>query len=443
MNRPSRTDDDLVHPTWNQNPPFLAPDLTTREDLNGIANSRELKSAAGGAAAALSLLSERSLFSAQNNLESDDCRFLFPLCNPTCFLGVRTLRPPQLTRSLDSCLRVEIVPLQERLHRLFSRISHSKAWSWTWWAVSVLAMSTLLSTLGLTPTRAAAPAPATTQPATAADLLPPPPPPAPRSLSRRDECESGGVRGDYDVPLHVGALLIVMFVSTLACLFSLLARRFPRLRIPDGFFFAIRHFGTGVLIATAFIHLLPTAFISLGDPCLSAFWTTDYPAMPGAIALAGVFFVIIIEMVLSPARRFPPRGDLTAASTPAGNRSRVSLGDGRGGAGAAGSPSGEVEMSSSFQLDRVAPAGQITPGDADVTASGVKSPGENDGRDIELLTPGHFLTEEQKLQKEILQCVLLEIGILFHSVFIGMALSVAVGHEFIVLLIAIVFHRTC
>jgi hypothetical protein len=41
MNRPSRTEDDLEHPTWNQNPPFLAPDLTTRQDLNGIANARE------------------------------------------------------------------------------------------------------------------------------------------------------------------------------------------------------------------------------------------------------------------------------------------------------------------------------------------------------------------------------------------------------------------
>lgn len=44
MNRPSRTDDDLGHPAWNQNPPFLAPDLTTRQDLNGIANARVQRS---------------------------------------------------------------------------------------------------------------------------------------------------------------------------------------------------------------------------------------------------------------------------------------------------------------------------------------------------------------------------------------------------------------
>lgn len=51
------------------------------------------------------------------------------------------------------------------------------------------------------------------------------------------------------------------------------------------------------------------------------------------------------------------------------------------------------------------------------------------------------LIEEQNHKKALLQCLLLEMGILFHSVFIGMALSVAVGNDFIVLLIAITFHR--
>lgn len=42
MNCPVRTDEDyLEHPEWNQNPPFLAPELTTRKDLNGTVNSRE------------------------------------------------------------------------------------------------------------------------------------------------------------------------------------------------------------------------------------------------------------------------------------------------------------------------------------------------------------------------------------------------------------------
>lgn len=52
------------------------------------------------------------------------------------------------------------------------------------------------------------------------------------------------------------------------------------------------------------------------------------------------------------------------------------------------------------------------------------------------------ITERQQAQKALLQCLLLEAGILFHSVFIGMALSVATGTSFIVLLIAISFHQT-
>lgn len=50
-------------------------------------------------------------------------------------------------------------------------------------------------------------------------------------------------------------------------------------------------------------------------------------------------------------------------------------------------------------------------------------------------------TEAQN-KKLLLQCLLLEAGILFHSVFIGMALSVATGTSFAVLLVAISFHQT-
>ena len=50
MNCPSRTDDTLLHDEWNQNPPLFAPDLTTRQDLNGIANIRKNKDEEKGTA---------------------------------------------------------------------------------------------------------------------------------------------------------------------------------------------------------------------------------------------------------------------------------------------------------------------------------------------------------------------------------------------------------
>lgn len=45
-------------------------------------------------------------------------------------------------------------------------------------------------------------------------------------------------------------------------------------------------------------------------------------------------------------------------------------------------------------------------------------------------------------RKKLLQCLLLEAGILFHSIFIGMAISVATGPPFIIFLIAIAFHQS-
>ncbi|KAK5106236.1 hypothetical protein LTS08_000354 [Lithohypha guttulata] len=56
---------------------------------------------------------------------------------------------------------------------------------------------------------------------------------------------------------------------------------------------------------------------------------------------------------------------------------------------------------------------------------------------------GHgSISGHQDPQKMLLQCLLLEAGILFHSIFIGMAVSVATGTAFVVLLIAICFHQT-
>jgi zinc transporter 1/2/3 len=144
---------------------------------------------------------------------------------------------------------------------------------------------------------------------------------------RASTCESGGVNKDeYNTPLHVGAVFIILFVSTLACAFPIMAAKFPGLRIPNRFFFAVRHFGTGVLIATAFVHLLPTAFISLGDPCLSSFWNQDYPAIPGAIALAAIFLVTVIEMVFHPSRHVSPTQITTSKEGCTGSNSGGCMG---------------------------------------------------------------------------------------------------------------------
>jgi solute carrier family 39 (zinc transporter), member 1/2/3 len=98
--------------------------------------------------------------------------------------------------------------------------------------------------------------------------------------------------------------------------------------------------------------------------------------------------------------------------------------------------------SQSAQIDRVerSPAREISPiGCRRASTSAIEAPAKL--QDIESLTEQQP-SKDQKREKLLLQCILLEVGILFHSVFIGMALAVAIGSDFIVLLIAIIFHQT-
>jgi len=275
-----------------------------------------------------------------------------------------------------------------------------------------------------------------------------------RLLSKRQDACAGATAAphEYNTPLHVGTLFIIMGVSSLACGVPLMALKFPFLRIPETFFFGVRHFGTGVLLATAFVHLLPTAFSSLGNPCLSSFWTTDYPAMPGAIALVGIFFVSVIEMVFSPARNYIPRFGQTEEKpkepektvTSPNALTQVGTSTDPAVRGALSSIGGHCGHTAGVVAAITRPSGahrhSIEPATPLQRAPSVEKTvpmvhGQLESQDAGPLTP------EQQHKKSILQCMLLEVGILFHSVFIGMALSVAVGSNFAVLLIAIAFHR--
>ncbi|KAK1452981.1 ZIP Zinc transporter [Colletotrichum cuscutae] len=392
MNCPSRNDDiTLEHPDWNQNPPFLSADLTTCEDLNGIANAREQRRARGGAGDG-------------SDGRGDDMNYQ----------TLPRLQPDRRLR-VSGGWKHGFHPRNKKVHGgddhtpllWASAPARSALWGWVSWIMSVIGCSAIISALK-SPEAVASFLVATKE--TTHSI-------AKRHahthdhdrITARSTCSTGGLGDEdaYNTPLHVGALFIILATSFLACAFPLIAKSIPAIRIPRPFFFAVRHFGTGVLLATAFVHLLPTAFTLLGNPCLSSFWVEDYPAMPGAIALAGIFLVTIIEMVFSPARQMCCRPD-DAVLAP-------------------NQPEAGDETDQGQQQQRVEKRVIV---DEENRAVQVNSNG------------GIVLTPAQQHQKDILQCMMLEVGILFHSVFIGMTLSVSVGHEFVILLIAIAFHQT-
>ena len=275
------------------------------------------------------------------------------------------------------------------------------------------------------------------------------------------------------MPLHVLSLFVVLIISIFACTFPLIAVRFPRLRIPSKFLFVVRHFGTGVLLATAFVHLLPTAFISLLDPCLSSFWTDDYPAMSGAIALAAVFLVAVIEMIfgsghhcsrgVEDARGAEPDtefGDIRNGGTNRKEEVQADIAQPRRsiqivtedgslirelGAHRGNSSSLGRNLSRMGDENVVVSKSETThhneklPNLSEKVEKGnASSSSESSDNELTLSTS---LSEEQKHKKEKLQLILLEFGILFHSIFIGMALSVTAGSVFVILWIAVSFHR--
>ncbi|KAA8642481.1 putative plasma membrane zinc ion transporter [Aspergillus tanneri] len=445
MNCPSRTDDTLLHCEWNQNPPFLAPDLTTRQDLNGISNARERKDGSGLVGISFTSFDEtwnahtQQLDPEKNRSQGDGAsltpsgRLIHPATSADAGQGI-------LSRNVNQSL-----PQSPQ--------------GWALWLLSVLLTAALIShdsiLRSLHPTRHSIDAP----------------PALPREqprLPKRDTCATNSVnKREYNTGLHVAAVFIILSVSTLACVFPVLAAWSPRLRIPAGALFFVSHFGTGVLIATAFVHLLPTAFQSLNNPCLSIFWTEYYPAMPGAIALGGVFLVTVIEMVFSPARhccrggmkpgeQLPyvsgsnaeksptlPQIDITDHSTPSDTRDPPTTVRDSGHLRDMGPLIGRSSSMSraisrmTEEPDRVVRISSAPEG----ASTGSEPKGEVVTRDVEQ-DDEMSLSPQQKHKKAIMQVVLLEMGILFHSVFIGMSLSVSVGNEFVILLVAIVFHQS-
>ncbi|KAJ9133685.1 ZIP family zinc transporter [Pleurostoma richardsiae] len=307
-------------------------------------------------------------------------------------------------------------------------------------------------------------------------------------LSKREDETSkpqcgSGEKGFYNTSLHVFALILILVLSVLACGFPLFSNRSSRGRRQSRFVFLCQHFGTGVLIATAFVHLLPTAFTSLTDPCLPYFFNQGYPPLPGLVAMASALVVVGLEQYLTTRGAGHSHshdlwdeddesedngnlnthgGGLAARRAPGHRPDDIALDDLGASEGlmAGVSPlpestpttqangkdtfkrdSPEDDFDDQESLDLELNLDELDPTSA--SSNGHRQPLTGAPLPKEPSTPAlpHIPNPEEQ-KRLLLQCLLLEAGILFHSVFIGMALSVATGPPFIVFLVAIAFHQS-
>lgn len=71
------------------------------------------------------------------------------------------------------------------------------------------------------------------------------------------------------INLRIGGIFIILVTSLLTTLLPIITHRIPKYHMPAPAFDFAKYFGSGVIIATAFLHLLAPSVEELSSPCLN------------------------------------------------------------------------------------------------------------------------------------------------------------------------------
>jgi len=96
--------------------------------------------------------------------------------------------------------------------------------------------------------------------------------------------------------LKIVAIFCILVASSVGCAIPSLGRRFPALRPETDLFFAVKAFAAGVILATAFVHILPDAFDKLGSPCLVDGPWQKFP-FTGLIAMLAAIATLVVDTI--------------------------------------------------------------------------------------------------------------------------------------------------
>ncbi|KAL4890029.1 Zinc/iron permease [Aspergillus ambiguus] len=236
-----------------------------------------------------------------------------------------------------------------------------------------------------------------------------------RSLVAREgeptpTCDAGN---EYDgrMGLRISSIFVIMVGSMFGAIFPVLASRFRNSRVPGWAFFIAKYFGSGVIIATAFIHLLAPAEEALTNECLTG-PITEYSWVEGIILMTVVVLFFVELMVMRYARFGHDHGDDSDSEDTHHH------------------PNGGPHLDKNSEFDAAKSQSHI-PGEDHLGHS-------REHQDPEMAKK-HAAWEEYMAQ--LTSIFILEFGIIFHSVFIGLTLAVS-GEEFVTLYIVLVFHQT-
>jgi zinc transporter 1/2/3 len=249
-----------------------------------------------------------------------------------------------------------------------------------------------------------------------------------------DECAHAWDESKYNVKMHVGAVFIVLATSALGILGAVFIATNKWLAKKQWVLFIIqatKFFGIGVIMATAWIHLLTPAFEAFSSECLQKHgkWSRYGVAYVGLFGMIASFFVqgfefcalsrgdAIAKKKAKEAKKAALNGE--APATPK-KHSHSKLIDEEADEEECNIPhthTHDEEKPHKPKKERTVNLHDVTGHSHDVVSGVIDVNGDAD-----------------------MATVILELGIIFHSVIIGLALGVAT-EEFKSLLIAIVFHQ--
>ncbi|KAJ5248640.1 hypothetical protein N7468_000091 [Penicillium chermesinum] len=208
--------------------------------------------------------------------------------------------------------------------------------------------------------------------------------------------------------VRISSIFVILIVSSAFTVFPVVSRRIPSWKIPLGVYIFARYFGTGVIVATAFIHLLDPAYSQIGpNTCVgqSGYWA-EY-SWCAAIVLVSVVVIFLMDLGAEVYVEHKYGIQRNEDATEAFVRSERPCDTQSGLAGTSKAVASSPEISS------------VDPWSAET----------------------HGIMAERSFQQQIAAFLLLEFGIIFHSVIIGMNLGVS-GSEFATLYPVLVFHQS-
>ncbi|KIV89721.1 hypothetical protein PV10_07101 [Exophiala mesophila] len=220
------------------------------------------------------------------------------------------------------------------------------------------------------------------------------------------------VERDYDIGLRIGTIFVILVTSAIGVFAPMLLSKLPFRRINQSAFTVVKQFGTGVILSTALVHLYTHAQLMFANQCLGRL---RYEGTTSAIVMAGIILAFLFEyvghrIVIARVHR-ASQGDVPPIEASSSSTSDTSKGEinqeGKDGKDASASAS--------------APAYQ---------ANNLTNLGHSHGNPLDPANPHSTMS-----------VMVMEAGILFHSILIGLTLVVAGDSFYKTLLVVIVFHQ--